>query len=167
MKKQEQEEKFELMDDFIINIFGIKLFRLKAKVDGKHYKKGEIGGFVESLKLKNGGARVFGDAWVSGNAQVYNNAQVSGDARVFGDAWVSGNAQVYNNAQVSGDAWVSGDAQVYGDANVSGNAWVYGKLKIDFILCSRFNFQFDWQIELWKKLELNFEKEVKKITKVK
>ena len=143
MKKQEQEEKFELMDDFIINIFGIKLFRLKAKVDGKHYKKGEIGGFVESLKLKNGGARVFGDAWVSGNAQVYNNAQVSGDA------------------------WVSGDAQVYGDANVSGNAWVYGKLKIDFILCSRFNFQFDWQIELWKKLELNFEKEVKKITKVK
>ena len=29
-----------------------------------------------------------------------------------GDAWVSGNAQVYGDALVSGDAWVYGDAQV-------------------------------------------------------
>ena len=55
-----------------------------------------------------------GNAWVSGNAQVY------GDARVCGDAWVYGNARVY------GDAWVYGNARVYGNAQVSGNAQVYG-----------------------------------------
>ena len=60
-----------------------------------------------------------GDAWVSGNAQVYGNARVSGDAQVYGNAWVSGNAQVYGNARVSGDAQVSGDARVSGNAQVS------------------------------------------------
>ncbi|MCU4481562.1 hypothetical protein, partial [Acinetobacter ursingii] len=61
---------------------------------------------------------VYGNAWVSGNAQVYGNA------RVYGNAWVSGNAQVYGNARVYGNAWVYGDARVYGNARVSGNARV-------------------------------------------
>ena len=35
---------------------------------------------------------MYGDAWVSGNAEVSGDAWVSGNARVYGDAWVSGNA---------------------------------------------------------------------------
>ena len=90
------EEKFELISESKINFFGIEFFRIKALVDGKYYKKGEVGGFVESLKLKNGDARVYGDAWVYGDARVYGNAVVSGDALVYG------NARVYGNAVVSG-----------------------------------------------------------------
>ena len=91
-----EQEKFELIAESKVDFFGITLFRIKAKVDGKYYKKDEVGGWVESLALKNGDARVYGDAWVSGNAKVYGNAKVSGDA------WVSGNAKVYGDAKVSG-----------------------------------------------------------------
>ena len=63
--------------------------------------------------------------------------------------WVSGDARVYGNA------WVYGDAEVYGDARV------YGKLKIDFVLCSRFNFEFDWQVKIWINKEKEYLEEVK------
>ena len=123
-------KKFELTAEYVTNIFGKKLFRIKALVAFGDVEEGELGGFIEKeSNLDNDG-----DAWVSGNAQVYGdarvygNARVSGNAWVSGDAWVSGNAQVYGDARVSGDAWVSGDAQVYGDAWVSGNAQVYGDL---------------------------------------
>lgn len=135
--------RFELTKESKIAKDGItKLFRLKVKTNFYHkilgeIKAGTLGGWVESLKLKDGRDRVSGNAWVYG------------DAEVSGNAWVSG------------DAEVSGNAEVYGDARVSGDARVYGKLKIDFVLCSRFNFEFDWQINLWKKLEGEFEKALK------
>ena len=143
-------KKFELTAEFVTNVFGKKLFRIKALVAFGNVEKGELGGFIE----KEDNLSHDGDAWVFGNAQVYGNAQVSGDAQVFGnaqvygDAWVFGNAQVYGNAQVSGDAQVfgnarvsgnarvyddaqvSGDAQVYGNAHVSGDAQVYGNAQV-------------------------------------
>ena len=88
-------KKFELTAEFVTNVFGKKLFRIKALVAFGDVEKGELGGFIE----KEDNLSHSGDAWVSGNAQV------SGDARVYGDA------------QVSGNAWVSGDAQVYGNAD--------------------------------------------------
>ena len=111
-------KKFELTAEFVTNVFGKKLFRIKALVAFGNVEKGELGGFIEKEdNLSHGGnAWVYGDAWVSGDAQV------SGDARVYGNAWVSGDAQVSGNARVSGDAQVSGDARVYGNARVSGNA---------------------------------------------
>ena len=86
-------KKFELTAEYVTNIFGKKLFRIKALVAFGDVEEGDLGGFVEKeSNLDNDG-----DAWVSG------------DAQVSGNAWVSG------NAQVSGDAWVYGDAQVSGD----------------------------------------------------
>ena len=113
-------KKFELTAEFVTNVFGKKLFRIKALVAFGNVEKGELGGFIE----KEDNLSHDGDAWVFGNAQVYGNARVSGDARVYGNARVSGNAQVY------GDAWVSGDAQVYGNARVFGNAQVYGNARV-------------------------------------
>ncbi|EHQ88238.1 hypothetical protein [Desulfosporosinus youngiae] len=107
-------KKFELTSEFVVNIFGIKLFKIKALIKFGDVDAGELGGYIE----KEENVDQSGNAWVSGNAQVYGNAWVSGDAWVYGDAQVSGNAQVYGNARVSGDAWV------YGDARVSGNAQV-------------------------------------------
>ena len=139
-------KKFELTSEFITNIFGTKLFRIKALCEFGNVKAGELGGFLEKEEnLSNDGdawvygnasvsgdARVSGDAWVYGNARVSGNASVSGDARVsgnarvYGDAEVSGDASVSGNARVSGDAEVSGNARVSGNAEVSGDAWVYG-----------------------------------------
>ena len=95
-------KKFELTNEFITNMFGTKLFRIRALVEFGDVEAGELGGYVE--KESNLGH--------DDNAWVYGNAQVSGDARVYG------------NALVYGNAWVHGDAQVSGDARVNGNAWV-------------------------------------------
>ena len=100
-------KKFELTAEFVTNVFGKKLFRIKALVAFGNVEKGELGGFIE----KEDNLSHDGNAWVSGNAQVFGNA------RVFGNAWVYGNAQVYGNARVFGDAQVSGDARVSGDAD--------------------------------------------------
>ena len=93
-------KKFELTAEFVTNVFGKKLFRIKALVAFGNVEKGELGGFIE----KEDNLSHDGDAWVSGDAWVYGNAQVSGNAQVYGNAQVSGNARVSGNAQVSGDA---------------------------------------------------------------
>ena len=92
-------KKFELTNEFVTNMFGTKLFRIRALVEFGDVEAGELGGYVE--KESNLGH--------DDNAWVYGNAQVSGDARVYG------------NALVYGNAWVHGDAQVSGDARVCGN----------------------------------------------
>ena len=137
-------KKFELTSEFITNIFGTKLFRIKALIEFGNVKAGELGGFVEKEENLNheGNAWVYGNAEVYGNARVYGNASVYGDARVYGNAWVYGNARVcddarvYGNASVYGNARVCGDARVYGnarvcdDARVYGNASVYGNARV-------------------------------------
>ena len=75
---------------------------------------GDAGGWIQEEKNLD----QYGDAWVSGDAQVYGNARVSGDAQVYGNAQVYGDARVYGNALVSGNAWVSGDAQVSGSGSI-------------------------------------------------
>lgn len=63
-------KKFELTAEFVTNIFGEKLFRIKALVAFGNVHAGELGGFVKKEEnLSNDG-----------------NAWVSGDARVSGDA---------------------------------------------------------------------------------
>lgn len=105
-------KKFELTAEFVTNVFGEKLFRIKALVAFGNVEKGELGGFIE----KEDNLSHDGNAWV------YGDAQVSGNARVYGNAWVSGNAQVSGDARVYGNAWVYGDARVSGDAQVYGDA---------------------------------------------
>lgn len=69
-------KKFELTPEFVTNIFGKKLFRIKALVAFGNVNAGELGGFVEKEEnLSNDG-----NAWVSGDAWVYGDARVSGDA---------------------------------------------------------------------------------------
>ena len=112
-------KKFELTSEFITNIFGTKLFRIKALIEFGNVKAGELGGFVE----KEENLSQDGNAWVYVNARVCGDACVCGDARVYGNARVHGNARVCGDARVYGDARVCGDACVYGDA---GYATVHG-----------------------------------------
>lgn len=75
-------KKFELTAEFVTNVFGKKLFRIKALVAFGDVEKGELGGFIE----KEDNLSHDDNAWVYGNAQVYGNAWVSGDAQVYGNA---------------------------------------------------------------------------------
>lgn len=57
-------KKFELTSEFITNIFGTKLFRIKALVEFGNVEAGELGGYIEKEENldHNGDARVYGDA---------------------------------------------------------------------------------------------------------
>ena len=81
-------KKFELTSEFITNVLGTKLFRIKALIEFGDVSAGELGGYIE----KEENLAQDGNAWVCGNAEVYGNA------------WVYGNAKVYGNAEVCGDA---------------------------------------------------------------
>ena len=87
-------KKFELTSEFVTNIFGTKLFRIKALIAFGYVEVGELGGYIE----KEENLSQDGDAWVCGNAKVYGNAEVYGNAKVYGNAEVCGNAKVYGNA---------------------------------------------------------------------
>ena len=75
-------KKFELTAEFVTNVFGKKLFRIKALVAFGNVEKGELGGFIE----KEDNLSHDDNAWVYGNAWVFGNARVYGDARVYDDA---------------------------------------------------------------------------------
>ena len=94
-------KKFELTNEFITNMFGTKLFRIRALVEFGDVEAGELGGYVE--KESNLGHD--DNAWVYGNALVYDNARVYGNARVYDNARVYGNALVYGNAWVTCCMW--------------------------------------------------------------
>lgn len=78
-------KKFELTSEFV-TFLGKTLFRIKALVSFGDVAEGELGGFIE----RENNLDQSGDAWVSGDAQVFGNALVCGDA------WVFGNARVQN-----------------------------------------------------------------------
>ena len=63
------------------------LYRVKALIDIQRYnvKAGDLGGLIAQEKNLSHG----GDAWVSGNAQVFGDAWIFGNAQVFGDAWIT------------------------------------------------------------------------------
>jgi len=129
------QKKFELVKSDKVTWDDKPLFQVKALIDFFIFKKGELGGFIE----KESNLSQAGDAWVSGDAEVSGNARVSGDAEVYGDA------------EVSGDAWVYGAALVYGE------------VKVEVVLCSRFGFETQEQVNLWLKKEKEFEIEVRKL----
>ena len=63
-------KKFELTAEFVTNVFGKKLFRIKALIAFGNVEKGELGGFIE----KEDNLSHDGNAWVSGNALVSGDA---------------------------------------------------------------------------------------------
>ena len=81
-------KKFEMTSEFITNVLGTKLFRIKALIEFGDVSAGELGGYIE----KEENLAQDGNAWVYGNAKVYGDAEVCGDAKVYGNAEVYGNA---------------------------------------------------------------------------
>ena len=115
-------DKYELTTETKV-VLGRTLHRIRALVAFGNVDAGELGGWVET----EGNLAQSGNAWVYDDAEVYGNARVSGCAKVFENAKVSGCARVYDNALVYGKARIYGDARVGSKADVSGNAKVFGK----------------------------------------
>jgi hypothetical protein len=134
-------KKYELTEETIL-VCDLALYRIRALRDFGRVKAGDLGGFIETEDNLShdggawvyddaevfGNAKVYGIAWVFENAKVYGNAKVSGDALVFGNARVFGNAKVYGKAEVFGNTWVFGTAKVFGTARVFENTKVYGDI---------------------------------------
>lgn len=96
------EKHYEFIDE-AIDVNRHMLHRIRATKDLPNgVKKGDLGGFVESFD------NLSDNAWVYGNAKVYENARVYGYAEVCENAMVYGKAEVYENALVSGAGRVCG-----------------------------------------------------------
>ena len=89
-------KKFELTNEFVTNMFGTKLFRIRALVEFGDVEAGELGGYVE--KESNLGHD--DNAWVCDNAWVYGNARVYGDALECGSVGVGESGGVDGEGQV-------------------------------------------------------------------
>ena len=81
-------KKFELLTTDTKDLFGRKLFRIRALRDFGNVKAGELGGYVE----KEGNLSHDGNAWICDNAEISGNAEIYGDAEIYENAKISGNA---------------------------------------------------------------------------
>ena len=116
--------KYEMLHEDKIEIGSHTLYRIRALKDFGDVKAGDIGGYIEKEEnlSQEGTCWIYDNAWVRGNAKVYDSAKVFGNAWVSGDAKICGNAKVYDGAKVYGSAWVGDNAWVRGNAKVYGNA---------------------------------------------
>lgn len=143
--------KYELLKDVFIKTLYRTLYHIRALKSFGKVREGVLGGYVESEKnldqkgdcwIYGAGARVYGNAVISGNAKLRDNVRDYDDARVYGNATVRrsvmgyGNAGAYDQALVGGDSGVYGNAKVFGAAmvtrrsTVSGNDKVSGEVRV-------------------------------------
>lgn len=121
-------KKYELLVDDTITFFGVQLFRIKALISFSGIEKGELGGYVASEKNLSQS----GNAWVSGDARVYGNA----DYIVFKNTWSSGRYFTYTKSNKMwrvGCFYGNGDELIkkaYKDNQKSGDFY---KAYVDFV----------------------------------
>jgi hypothetical protein len=124
---EKREKKYELLRDQTITLpGGERLCRIRALKDFSDVKAGDLGGFVQSKR----NLAQEGDAWIFGEARVYDEARVSENARVYDHSQISDFAAVYGNARVRDNARVNGEAQVFGNAQVFDNSWLFGQARV-------------------------------------
>lgn len=153
--------KYTLTDE-TMEFHGRTLHRIKALKDLKgvddiiFVNKGDLGGWLESednLSQSNNAwvygeaivydkafvcddARVYGcaemkdEAYACGQTNIFNSAVVKDHAEIMNSAQVSGNARICERARISGEAWVKEDAGVYGESRIYGTARVSGEAMI-------------------------------------
>ncbi|MEA4857909.1 MAG: hypothetical protein AAGU21_01060 [Solidesulfovibrio sp.] len=139
-------KKYAVREDLSIQHNGLTLYQIEALVSWEAtsmtVQAGDLGGYVAS----ESNLSQYGKAWVGPGSKVYGNAFVGGDAlvvagggEVFDAAKAYGaaqiiNAKLYENARAFGTIAVV-DSEVHGNASVSGSgivvdATVYGEVII-------------------------------------
>lgn len=120
-------KKYELTDNTIVHN-GRILKRIRALINFGNITAGTLGGYVESI----GNLSQEGLCWVHGQAKVYDDAYVSGNVYIDGACDICGKAQVTgygyitDRVVVRGDAILNGINNLSGIAVVSGNSMLYG-----------------------------------------
>lgn len=136
-------KKYELTSE-VIEYKGHTLHRIKAVRDFGSVKAGEFGGWIENEKnlSQDDNAWIYGEAMVFDNAKVFNCAEVYDNAEVCDNALVYCDAKVCNNAKIFGYAEVCDNAEVYGNVRIYGNATIRGDVKVydavDYIVFKNF-----------------------------
>lgn len=146
----ETSRKYELTDISKQLDNGVTVHRIRAlndvyTSDGKLIApKGALGGWIQgtgNLSQDDGAwvhddATVYGSAVVKDDAQVAQQAEVSGNAFVYGSPLIYGEAKIHGRTWVSGTSWVYDKAQVFGESRLDGSctvcdtAWVYGSVRL-------------------------------------
>lgn len=126
-------KKYELLDGHDVVVGTTTLHRIRALRDFGDVKAGQLGGFVAS----EDNLSQLGDCWVADEAQVYDQATVTGDAQVLGLACVRDRARIDDKARVLGNAQVFEDGWVFKQGVVFDNAMVYGsgQVRDDGMVC--------------------------------
>ena len=123
---------FELTGERKINKQGVRLYRIRATRDiaARGVRAGDLGGWVSSTHTTTGELRIAKDAWVSHEAEIFEDACVTDSARVGGHARVCGHTLISGYARVDGWSRVYGRAHVFETAVVDGNARVGGNARV-------------------------------------
>lgn len=113
------EQKFVLTNEYWEFMPGRCVHRIRAcrdiiVNDDIIIKSGELGGWLE----KEDNLSQTGNAWVAGDAIVYDNAFVHDEAEVYGKAWVGGQVQIGDRATVCGYVRLTGQAYIFGYAQI-------------------------------------------------
>jgi carbonic anhydrase/acetyltransferase-like protein (isoleucine patch superfamily) len=131
-------KKYKLNLNAPVILNGVKLFHIIALKDFGTVKKGEWGGLVQSEDNLShdgdcwihSGAKVYGKAYISCDAQIYDSAEIFDTAHVSEKAIVCSKTKVYGDSHISGNSYISGCSQVYGQALVYGDAIVNGYAEV-------------------------------------
>lgn len=142
-------KKYEIVKDNFKEIYGIKVYRIRALKDiqNRHQdiKKGDLGGFVESERNLSqhdncwifDDAIVFGYAKVRDSANVCEHAQISNDTIIIGYATIKGHSKIYDHAKIGGYALIDErseideHAQIWDNVYVGGHAHIFGNAVLE------------------------------------
>ena len=148
-------KKYELTNESKV-VSGKTVYRIRALYNFGRVSAGELGGFVESeenlshkgnawvtqeaIVFENarvednaeifGEAKIYENACVGGNALIHDQACICGNAHIFGNTDIWNKAEIFDNAKISGYTRVWEDAKVFGNAEISGYARICGEARI-------------------------------------
>ncbi|WP_426422578.1 hypothetical protein [Bradyrhizobium genosp. A] len=131
-------KKYEFVEDDQIFYFGLRLRRIRALRDIPNVRIGDLGGYLQhdqNLSHEGNcwvsmGAAVLGNARVSEDARIWDQAMVGGYARVLGQARVVDQSRVHGYARILGEAAIYGCAVIRGYAVISGTTEIGGEARV-------------------------------------
>lgn len=142
-------KKYEIVKDNFKEIYGIKVYRIRAlkDIENRHQniKAGDLGGYVQSERnlSQNNNCWIFDDAIVFDNANVIQNAnicdhaQISDNAIIMGYATIMGHSKICDHAKIGGRALIAEraeideNAQVWDSVCVGDHAHIFGNAVLE------------------------------------
>ncbi|WII39673.1 hypothetical protein [Paenibacillus thiaminolyticus] len=100
---------------------GATLHRIRAVRDFGNVKAGDLGGWIQKEENLNHS----GDCWIYDRAAAFGNARVSGNASLRNEALAYDNAFITDHALIERDASVFGRARIYDRVVVTDRASIY------------------------------------------